>query len=248
MAELLLVSNPRRRKKSRRNPRRRSHSRRRSHIRRHRHRAQRVNPHRRRRRFRNPARRHRSRRNPHRRFRRRAHRNPSLRGIAGRIMPTVKAGFMGAGGALANDVISGLISPYLASFLATAGNAAPILQYAVKMLTAVGVGMIGQMARFPGTDLAVGAATVATHDFLKLQLQSLAPTIFGAGAPLALSGYNGMGAYLSGSAPLVGTATFPATYLPQSQPTMGAYLSGSSGSADSSGTYFEDANGQNYWE
>lgn len=247
MAELLLVSNPRRRKKHRRNPRRRSHSRRRhrarSNPRRHR-----IRHHRRRS---NPVRRYRRRmrRNPMRRYRRRAHRNPSLRGVVGRIMPTVKAGFMGAGGALANDVISGLISPYLSSFLATAGTAAPILQYAVKMLTAVGVGMIGQMARFPGTDLAVGAATVATHDFLKMQLQSLAPTIFGSGAPLALSGYNGMGAYLSGSAPVVGTATFPQTNMPMNQPVqMGFYLNGSSGSADSSGTYFEDANGQNYWE
>lgn len=249
MAELLLVSNPKRRRKSRKNPRRRA---RRNPTRHHRRRRARVNPHRRHRRHArvNPHRRYRrrARRNPHRRYRR-AHRNPSLRGVFGRIMPTVKAGFVGAGGALANDVVSGLISPYLTSFLATAGSAAPILQYAVKMLTAVGVGMIGQMARFPGTDLAVGAATVATHDFLKLQLQSLAPTIFGAGAPLALSGYNGMGAYLSGSAPIVGTASFPSTYLPQSQPVqMGAYLSGSSGSADSSGTYFEDANGQNYWE
>lgn len=253
MAELLLVANPRHRHKKRRNPRSRRRARSRRSNPRHRHRARRSNPFRRYRRHRarrNPVhRRHRARRNPSRRFRRRAHRNPSLRSITGRIMPTLKAGAIGAGGALANDVISGLISPYLASYLATAGNAAPILQYAVKMLTAIGVGMIGQMARFPGTDLAIGAATVATHDFLKLQLQSLAPTIFGAGAPLALSGYNGMGAYLSGSAPVVGTATFPSTYLPQAQPVqMGAYLSGSSGSADSSGTYFEDANGQNYWE
>lgn len=163
-------------------------------------------------------------------------------------MPTVKAGFIGAGGALANDVISGFLSPYLATFLASAGTATPILQYAVKMLTAVGVGMLGNMARFPGSDLAIGAATCATHDFLKAQLQTMAPTLFGSGAPLALSGYNGMGAYLSGSAPLVGTATFPATYLPNQQNVqMGAYLSGSSGSADSSGTYFEDANGQDYW-
>lgn len=245
MAELLLVANPRRRK--RKNPRRRSRSRR-SNPRR-RHRARRINPRRRHRRHMriNPRRRHRARRNPHRRYRR-ARGNPSLRGITSRIMPTVKAGFMGAGGALANDVISGLISPYLATFLATAGNAAPILQYAVKMLTAVGVGMIGQMARFPGTDLAVGAATVATHDFLKLQLQTLAPTIFGTGAPLALSGYNGMGAYLSGSAPIVGTATFPSTYLPQNQNVqMGAYLSGSSGMADGAGTYMDDAMGQDYW-
>jgi hypothetical protein len=161
-------------------------------------------------------------------------------------MPTLKAGFMGAGGALANDVISGFISPYLATWLATAGAATPIIQYGVKMLTAVGVGMLGNMARFPGSDLAVGAATVATHDFLKIQLQSIAPTIFGAGGTLALSGYSGLGAYLSGSAPIVGTASFPSTYLPQGQSVqMGAYLSGDN--ASGAGTYMDDAMGEDYW-
>lgn len=245
MAELLLVANPKRRHK-RKNPRRRV--RRNSHRRRHR---ARFNPIRRRHRMRrNPMRhyRRRARRNPFRRYRRSARRNPSLAGITSRIMPTLKAGFIGAGGGLANDVISGVLAPYLATFLASAGTATPILQYAVKMLTAIGVGMLGNMARFPGTDLAIGAATCATHDFLKAQLQSMAPTLFGAGAPLALSGYSGLGAYLSGSAPIVGTATFPATYLPQSQQVqMGAYLSGSSGSADGPGTYMDDAMGQDYW-
>lgn len=175
-------------------------------------------------------------------------RNPSLSSFTGRIMPTLKAGFVGAGGGLANDVIAGLLAPYMATFLASAGNATPILQYAVKMLTAVGVGMLGNMARFPGTDLAIGAATCATHDFLKLQLQTMAPTLFGSGAPLALSGYSGLGAYLSGSAPIVGTATFPSTNMPFQQPVqMGAYLSGSSGSCDGPGTYMDDAMGQDYW-
>jgi hypothetical protein len=243
MAELLLVANPKRRRK-RRNPRRRARRNPTRHHRRRRHRMRRRSRS-------NPVRRYRrhARRNPHRRYRRRGYRsNPSLSGITSRIMPTVKAGFIGAGGALANDVISGLIAPYLASFLASAGNATPILQYAVKMLTSVAVGMVGNMARFPGTDLAIGAATCATHDFLKLQLQTMAPTLFGSGAPFALSGYNGMGAYLSGSAPIVGTATFPATYLPQGQPVqMGAYLSGSSGMNDGAGTYMDDAMGQDYW-
>lgn len=251
MAELLLVANPRQRKKSRRNPRRRARSRR-SNPHRHRARARRVNPRRRHRARRsNPIRRYRRRahRNPQRRYRRHAYRNPSMSGIVGRIKSTVKAGAIGAGGALVNDVISGLISPYLATWLASAGSATPIIQYAVKMLTAVGVGIIGQKARFPGNDLAIGAATVATHDFLRTQLQTLAPTIFGSGGSLALSGYSGMGAYLSGSAPIVGTASFPMTNMPQQQPVqMGYYLNGSSGQADSSGTYFEDANGQNYWD
>lgn len=245
MAELLLVANPRRRK--RRNPRHRRRARRSNPRRRHR-RYARLNPRRRRHVRRNPIRHYhrRARRNPIRRYRRHARRNPSLSGLTSRIMPTVKAGFIGAGGGLANDVISGLLAPYLATFLASAGNATPILQYAVKMLTAVGVGMLGNMARFPGTDLAIGAATCATHDFLKLQLQSMAPTLFGSGAPLALSGYSGLGAYLSGSAPIVGTATFPATYLPQGQNVqMGAYLSGDV--ASGAGTYMDDAMGEDYW-
>jgi hypothetical protein len=241
MAELLLVSNPHKRRKHRRRARR-SNPRRR-------HRARRSNPfgrRRRRMRHRNPRLRSRRRRNPRFRSVRRRHRNPSLAGITGRIMPTFKAGFVGAGGALANDVLWGLISPYLPSLLTSAGTAAPVIQYAVQMLSAVAVGMLGGMARLPGQDMAVGAATCATHDFLKTQLQSMAPTLFGSGAPLALSGYNGMGAYLSGSAPIVGTATFPATYLPQHQNVqMGAYLSGDV--ASGAGVYMDDAMGQDYW-
>lgn len=242
MAELLLVANPHRRKR-RKNPRRRA---RRSNPRRHR----RSNPFGRRRhraRRRNPMfRSRRRRRNPRFRSYRRRHRNPSLAGITGRIMPTFKSGFIGAGGALANDVLWGLLNPYLPSLLTSAGSAAPIIQYAVQMLTAVGVGMLGGMARLPGQEMAVGAATCATHDFLKTQLQSMAPTLFGSGAPLALSGYNGLGAYLSGSAPIVGTATFPATYMPNQQNVqMGAYLSGDN--ASGAGTYMDDAMGQDYW-
>jgi len=238
MAEVLLVANPRRRR--RKNPRR---SRARRHNpRHHRRRHRRSNPHRmHRRRRRNPS---------FRSYRRRRHRNPSLRGITGQIMPTVKKGFVGAGGALANDVISGIVTPYLSSFLSSAGSAAPILQYAVRMLTAIGVGMIGNMARFPGRELADGAAICATHDFLRTQLQSLAPSLFGSGGTLALSGYSGLGAYLSGSAPIVGTATFPQTYLPQSttQPGLGAYLSGPSGMSDGSGVWSDDHMGLPNWD
>lgn len=230
MAELLLVSNPRRRK--RKNPRRRSH---RKNLRR-RHRRHNPTHHRRR-----------ARRNPMRRRRYHARRNPSLRGITSKIVPTFKTGFVMGGGAIANDVLYGLVSPYLTSVLATAGSAAPILQYAFKMLTAIGVGMIGGFARFPSRELSEGAAAVATHDFLKAQLQSLAPSLFGSGGALALSGYNGMGAYLSGSAPIVGTATFPQTYSP-ARNTLGAYLSGSSGMSDGSGVYCDDSMGMPYWD
>lgn len=232
MAELLLVSNPHRRRKGRKSSRRR---------------ARRSNPHHYRRRRRNPHRAHRRRRNPS--YRRRRHSNPSLRGITSQFMPTVKQSFVGAGGALINDFLYGFLSPYMTSFLGTLGGAAPFLQYGFKLVTALGAGYVGGMLKLNSRALAEGAATVATHDFLKAQLQSLAPTIFGSGGTLALSGYSGLGAYLSGSAPVVGTATFPATYLPQHQPVqMGAYLSGSSGMADGeSGMYNADSMGCDYW-
>lgn len=229
MAELLLVSNPHRRKKSRKNPHRRRH-----------HRA-RKNPHRRRR--------HHARKNPFRRMRYRSRSNPSLRGLPGQFMSTLKGSFVGAGGALINDVLFGLANPYIASFLGTAGGAAPFIQYGVKLLTAMAAGYLGGFAKFNSGQLSEGAAIVATHDFLKSQLQGMAPSLFGAGGTLALSGYSGLGAYLSGSAPIVGTATFPATYMPNQQPMqMGAYLSGSSGMADGeSGMYNSDSMGCDYY-
>lgn len=253
MAELLLVANPRRRRKSRTNPRRRA-SRRNP---RRRHRAGRVNPIRRYRRRaarRNPHRRHHARRNPIHRYRRRGRRNPSLRlgSIKAAVMPTIKAGMLGAGGALALDAAWGFVSPTVNSWLANYPSIANFAQLAAKLGVAVGVGWAGgHLLRGKGRDLAVGGATVALHDFLKVQLQSMAPTIFGSGGTLALSGYSGMGAYLSGSAPLVGSATFPATYLPQQNNyRMGAYLSGSSGMADdgNAGVYTDDFAGQDYWQ
>jgi hypothetical protein len=232
MAELLLVSNPHRRKR-RKNPGRR--------------RSRRSNPGHRRRRRTNPHRYHRRRRtNPH--FRRRRRTNPSMGGVMGRALPVIKDSLVGAAGGLANDALYNIVSPYLSGFLGSIGGAGGFVQYGVKMATALGVGYLARYAKLPSRDLAVGAATCATHDFLKTQLMTMAPSLFGSGAPLALSGYSGLGAYLSGSAPLVGTATFPATYLPYQQNVqMGAYLSGSSGMADGSGVYSDDCMGQDYW-
>lgn len=233
MAELLLVSNPkkRRRHKARKNPHRRKHHARRNPVVRHRRR-----------------RHHRS--NPHMRHFRRKRRNPSMGNVGARVMPILKESFVGASGALANDALYNLLAsnPTVQSFLGTAATPGSFIQYGVKLVTALGIGWAAKFMRLPGRDLAVGAATVANRDFLKMQLMTLAPTIFGSGAPLALSGYNGLGAYLSGSAPLVGTATFPQTNLPQSQAVqMGAYLSGSSGMVDGSGVYSDDCMGLDYW-
>lgn len=262
MSELLLVSNPKRRRKKAKHHRKgrmppalkaywagkrgkkTSHrKRRRSHARKH-HRAHRrpagarsatgyvVGTRKIRRRKLNPHRRHRA------RYHRR--RNPSLRGLAGQIMPTVKAGAWGAAGALGLDVLWGLIAGNLPSVAAYLTN--PYVAFAAKAAGAVAVGTVGgKVARGRGRDLAVGAMTVVTHDFLKTLLQQMAPTIFGAGGSLPLGAYlsdNAFGAYLSGAAPIVGTASIPQAYMP---------FAGSTGQSGSDGVYNEDRMGMDNW-
>ena len=262
MAELLVVANPRRRKKGHRKGRmpaglrrywaqhrrgakkHRSHRRHKRHTSRHRRRAvgytvgsapvrrRKLNPHRRR---------HYARK--HRHHYRRRH-NPSLRGMTGAIMPTVRAGAWGAAGALGLDALWALVYPRLGTFASYLDN--PYIGFAAKAVGAVTVGTLGsKVARGRGRDLAVGAMTVVTHDFLKTLLQSLAPTIFGPGGAVPL------GAYLSGSAPIVGTATIPQAYLPfngVNPDQFGAYMSGSSGqSGGDNGMYNEDRTGLDPW-
>lgn len=234
MAELMLVANPKRRKRRRS----RSRSRRRS------------NPHRRHR----THRRHRARRNPsyrrHRRHVTHRRRNPSMRGLSARslkgmVMPVMKEGFLGAAGALALDAAWGYINPKLPTTIASS----PYLQFAVKCLAAVAVGFVGgKVLRGKGRDLAVGGVTVAAHDMLKGVLQTSLPSVFGSGGTLALSGYGHMGAYLSGSAPIVGTATFPRTYQMKNPgfSGVGAYLSGS-GMTEGPGVYSDDTMGEDPW-
>jgi hypothetical protein len=262
MAELLLVSNPKRRKKARHGKRRqpaalrrywaakrgghKKHRRakRRSHTRARRHSGGRRRPvlgytvgtRKIRRRKLNPHRRHRA------RYRR--HRNPSLRNLTGSIMPTVKAGAWGAAGALGLDVLWGLFVGNLPSVAAYLTN--PYLGFAAKAVGAVTVGTLGgHLARGKGRDLAVGAMTVVTHDFLKSLMVQMAPTIFGPGGSLPLGAYlsasrpDYLGAYLSGAAPIMGTATIPQAYLP---------FAGSSGSTvDATGVYSEDRLGMDTW-
>jgi hypothetical protein len=248
MAELLLVANPKRRRrrkmsalqrkffgggKRRRKARAAHHRRRRSAA------PVAVAPRRRRRRHAHVARRrHTVRANPHRRHHYRRRSNPfSVKGFTGQIMPTVKAGAVGAAGALGLDALWGLVSgnatlsPYLSN------------QYVgllAKAVGAVAIGTLGgHLLKGKGRDLAVGAMTVTTHDFLKALLESSMPTIFGAGGSLPL------GSYLSGSAPIVGTATVPQAYLPFSG--VGSYLSGPGGQQDSAGVYTDDIIGMDPW-
>lgn len=229
MAELMLVANPKKR-------RRRKHARRRSNP--HRRRAHRRHNPRHRRRHRNPSyRRHRA----HRR-----HRNPSfsMGSLKGMIKPVLTEGFVAASGALMLDAAWGYINPKLPATI----SGSPYLQFAVKCLAAIGVGFLGgKVLRGRARDLAVGGVTVAAHDMLKGVLQTSLPSVFGSGGTLALSGYGHMGAYLSGSAPIVGTATFPRTRtIPQT--TFGAYLSGSTGSSDGAGVFVDDQMGFDPWE
>lgn len=184
--------------------------------------------------------------NPHRRRYSRRHRNPSLRGLTGQILPTVKSGAWGAAGALGLDALWGLIAGRLPAFAAYLTN--PYVSYAAKAAGAVAVGSLGgKIARGRGREMAVGAMTVATHDLFKSLMIQMAPTIFGPGGSLPLGSYlsgqdympGAFGSYLSGSAPIVGTATIPQAYLPFSG------SSGSSGAAD--GMYTEDRMGMDPW-
>lgn len=180
MAEIMLVGNPSRRK--RRKGRRRMSALQRKYFgggkkRRRRSRASAA-----------PRRRRRSRRalvavNPRRRRRavysvRRRRRNPSFRGAIGGLrtglVPTLKAGAVGATGALGLDLLWGYGSRYLPASIA--GSA--IAQYAAKLVGALLVGMIGNnIMRGRGRDLAVGATTVVLHDAFKAQLKASFPAL-----------------------------------------------------------------------
>ena len=163
--------------------------------------------------------------------------------MTSQIMPTVKAGAWGAAGALSLDILWGLIATNLPSVAGFLTN--PYVAFAAKAAGAVGVGTLGgHLARGKGRELAVGAMTVVTHDFLKTLLLQMAPTIFGPGGTLAFGSYlssggapDYMGAYLSGSAPIMGTATIPQSYLP---------FSGSSGMSDGN-MYTDDRMGMDPW-
>jgi hypothetical protein len=262
MAELLLVSNPSKRggRKMKRKHKRKMSALQRKYFggKRHRKHTMKATPKRRRHKRRhhtaavmeNPKRRRHRKQNPHHRAKYRRKRNPSFGSIGASIAPTVKAGAWGAAGALGLDVLWGLLIGQLPSIGAMLAN--PYIGFAAKALGAVAVGSVGgHLARGKGRELAVGAMTVVTHDFLKTTLQGLAPTIFGVGGSLPLgaylsdgggtgyAGYSGMGTYLSGAAPIVGTASIPQAYLPF------AGSSGTSGNQD--GVYQEDRMGIDSW-
>lgn len=119
--------------------------------------------------------------NPHRRRRRsivvhrRRRRNPSLRlsSLTGSIVPTIKAGVVGALGALGLDVLTGYAAPKLPAQLQSGYGLT-----ATKILGAILVGMVGGYAlKGRGGDLAKGAMTVVLHDELKALVATQFPTI-----------------------------------------------------------------------
>lgn len=211
MAEILLV-NPRKRKRKsasrRKNPRRRMSAKQARYFGKGRRRRSvavsvKANPRRRRRVARVVSRRRR--------------RNPSVRGITGRILPTVQNGFVGALGGLGLDVLTGFALPKLPAMVQTG-----IGKTAFKVLSAVLVGYLGGMVkRGWGSQLANGAMTIVLHDALKEQIAANFPNLplgeyltvgpevgydFQPALPgsTGVAGYgedwsSGMGAYMTGS-------------------------------------------------
>ncbi|MGE0294713.1 MAG: hypothetical protein AB7P97_20370 [Hyphomonadaceae bacterium] len=199
--ELLLV-NPRRRKRRKLSAKQRKYF-----GKRRRRRATRAAaPRRRRRRAVAAAPRRRRRRAVMRVSRRRRRSNPSLRSFTGSIVPTVKAGVIGALGALGLDVAIGYLAPKLPAQLQTGYGLT-----ATKVLGAIAVGIAGGYAlRGRGGDLAKGAMTVVLHDELKRVVAAQFPTIplgeyFSVAPTVGYPGiaYNpatGMGEYFTGDA------------------------------------------------
>lgn len=217
MAEVLLVGNPRKRRKRRKMSalQRKYFGKRKTRARRRRARKStavaKINPVRRRRR--------RSSAVAVRRVRRK--RNPSPRAMLGQIVPTVQAGAIGAGGGLANDLLYGLVKARLPVAMQTG-----VGRHAVKVLGAVLVGMLGNFVlKGKGAALANGAMTVVLHEALKEQLAKAVPALplgeydelsyidaasvlsgdddDGVGEYLAAAAGGGMGEYMQG----VGDAT-----------------------------------------
>lgn len=242
MAELLLV-NPRRRKKRKSGARRKLSALQQKYFgkkRRRRSSTASAAPARRRRRRRsttvakyasNPKRRRRSLTATFRRSRRARRSNPSLRGSLRSIPQTaaglLRAGGVGAVGALGLDMLWGYGKRWLPASVA----GSPIAQYAVKLLGAIAVGMVGdRVLRGKGRELAVGATTVVLHDALKAQVAASFPGIQ-------------LGEYLT-YAPTVGTMDQAGRLLSSG---MGEYLSGipqavGYNAEDASG-YYGDGNG-----
>jgi hypothetical protein len=108
---------------------------------------------------------------------RRYKRNPvaslSPKSLVGSFVPTLKAGAVGAVGAIANDALIGQLGRFLPAFLST-GYA----RHLTKVGTAVIVGAVGNLAlRGKGQALAAGAATCAMRDLIRETIQQNLPSV-----------------------------------------------------------------------
>ena len=163
----------------------------------------------------NPRRKHHS--------RRRRHSNPrfSVRGITSQIMPAA----IGAGGALALDVILGYASPYLPTMFKS-GYA----KHATRIVGALGVGFLAKtfLQGSKGAAAAEGALIVAVYKLLTDVLVSYAP----ASLTVGLGDYEEVS--IDNTADQIGAYMDPASrlgaYLPDgslSRPgPVGAYMNG----------------------
>jgi len=209
MAEILLV-NPRRRKRRKMSAKQAKYF---GGKRRKRRSTKAASPRRRKRRavaVRSNPRRRRARRSLTKLFRRRRS-NPSVRASLGSAVPMIKAGAVGAAGAIGLDLLWGYGKRYLPASIA----GSPLAQYGVKLLGALAVGIVGnKVLRGRGRDMAVGATTVVLHDAFKAQLQASFPTLQ-------------LGEYLT-YAPAVGGTMQRAILrgVPSQNRGMGEYLSG----------------------
>jgi len=103
----------------------------------------------------------------------RARRNPIGGGIVGGLMPAVKGGFVGAGGALLNDLAFGYGGKFLPASMQSG-----LAKSAVKVVSGVVIGALaGKLLRGRGAQLALGAVTVEMHSALKSQIGAMLPSL-----------------------------------------------------------------------
>lgn len=106
--------------------------------------------------------------------------SPSLRNMGGSVIGLAKAGAIGAGGALAADVVQGFANGFLPASMATKTNAdgSPnYLNYAVKAgLTVAIAGLAGRVvSRSTAAQMATGSFTVMAYELLRPLAASVLP-------------------------------------------------------------------------
>jgi hypothetical protein len=128
------------------------------------------------------------RRNPSRRHHRTRHhyrRNP-IQNVAKDALPVIKEGAIGALGGIANAYLYSNVSGMLPTSIS--GNSAA--EAAVKVLSAIAIGMVGGMAMKNSSipkEIAVGAATCAIYDYAYASLNASGVSLSGVGAYMSIA-------------------------------------------------------------